>query len=170
MSGCVATVVTQPIDIVKTLLSIQVVNSNKTTQNTNPSNAASNLDFNKGVNYGVKYNGLIDCLTKIGKSEGIRGLYKGLGTSLAGIFPFIGFKMSSFDSLKSFTSQIKHDGIRKTMNIVNGALAGTIALTLSYPTDVLRRRMQVQDLKKPKQTGMINCAKTMIQEEGLKSL
>ena len=47
--------------------------------------------------------------------------------------------------------------------------AGTVAFTLTYPTDVMRRRMQVQDLKNKKYSGILNCAKVMYLEEGISS-
>lgn len=81
--------------------------------------------------------------------------------------PFVGIKMASFDFLKLYTSQISSDRLRKTMNLFNGSIAGTVAFTLTYPTDVMRRRMQVQDLKNKKYSGILNCAKVMYLEEGL---
>ena len=35
-----------------------------------------------------QFNGMVDCLTKIAKSDGFFGLYRGFGISVLGIFPY----------------------------------------------------------------------------------
>jgi len=60
-----------------------------------------------------------------------------------GITPYIGFKMASFDMLKTFINIEKNDPRSQFANLVLGGLAGTIAVTLTYPTDLLRRMMQL---------------------------
>lgn len=74
------------------------------------------------------------------------GLYRGLAVSNCGIAPFIGIKMTSFDMLTSFTIGKGPEAQKKIpkqkmvyINLMNGALAGTIAVTFTYPTDLVRR-------------------------------
>ena len=57
------------------------------------------------------------------------------------------------------------------MNIVMGGLAGTISVTFSYPTDLVRRRMQLSGTEGHQQySSMINCFQRIIQEEGALAL
>lgn len=72
------------------------------------------------------------------RTQGFLGLYKGLFVSLGGIAPFIGIKMSSFDILNNLFKP--KDGTNIVYyNLVIGATAGTIAVTATYPTDLVRK-------------------------------
>ena len=60
-----------------------------------------------------------------------------------GITPYIGIKMASFDILKTFLSvDNKHPNVQ-FMNLMLGGLSGTIAVTITYPTDLIRRLLQL---------------------------
>lgn len=75
--------------------------------------------------------------------EGTRGLFKGLFASVVGIMPFIGIKMASFDLLRHrYLPDKKHPRF-DFINLSLGAVAGTIAVTFTYPTDVIRRLLQL---------------------------
>lgn len=73
LTGIVAATLTYPMDLVKTYLSV---------------------DTGSGAKHTMIEQGKI-----IYREAGIRGLYKGWGISMAGIAPFIGIKMASFDWL-----------------------------------------------------------------------
>ena len=75
--------------------------------------------------------------------RGWRGLYKGLGTSLMGIAPYIGVNMSSYDWLMTTFAPKKNDPYIVYWNLSLGALAGTIAVTVTYPTDLVRKLLQL---------------------------
>ena len=77
------------------------------------------------------------------RAHGFLGLYKGLGSSLIGIGPFIGVKMSSFDWLMTTVGPAKGNPNVVYYNLVIGALAGTLAVTVTYPTDLVRKLMQL---------------------------
>lgn len=51
---------------------------------------------------GTKYTGLIDCVSKTYKSDGIVGLYRGLSISLAGIFVYRALYFGSYDTGKKW--------------------------------------------------------------------
>ena len=51
--------------------------------------------------------------------------------------------MASFDILKTFlTVDNKHSNVQ-FMNLMLGGLSGTIAVTMTYPTDLIRRLLQL---------------------------
>ena len=58
---------------------------------------------------------------------------------MMGIAPFIGIKMSSFDFLNQRFAPAKDHPKIVYYNLVLGALAGTIAVTGTYPIDLVRR-------------------------------
>ena len=58
---------------------------------------------------------------------------------MAGIGPFIGVKMASYDWLMTRFSPAKGNPNMIYYNLSLGALAGTIAVTVTYPTDLVRK-------------------------------
>ena len=58
-----------------------------------------------------------------------------------GIAPFIGIKMASFDWLKDRFSPDKSHPYVVYYNLLLGAIAGTLAVTLTHPTDLTRKLM-----------------------------
>ncbi|KAL3135340.1 hypothetical protein ABBQ32_007532 [Trebouxia sp. C0010 RCD-2024] len=93
------------------------------------------------------------------KQEGFLGLYRGIGPTLAGILPYAGLKFYVYQSLKQYywRQQQEADSLGPTIHqklpvpvmLTFGACSGLVAQTLTYPLDVVRRRMQVQGLKLP---------------------
>ena len=49
-----------------------------------------------------QFNGLVDCLSKVAKSDGPLGLYRGFGISVAGIIAYRGAYFGCFDTGKAF--------------------------------------------------------------------
>ena len=80
---------------------------------------------------------------QIVNTHGVKGLYRGLGISTIGIAPFIGIKLSSFDILMDKFGPEKGNKNTIYYNLLIGALAGTIAVTFTYPVDLTRRLMQL---------------------------
>ena len=62
---------------------------------------------------------------------------------LKGITPYIGIKMASFDLMKNRFLPSKNDPKFDVMNLTLGAIAGTVAVTATYPTDLIRRLLQL---------------------------
>jgi hypothetical protein len=105
-----------------------------------------------------KYKGIVDVL----KKNKIKDLYKGYGTSIFGFSLFSGLMFQSRDYLnKEYPN-----------SPFNGGIASIYALTFSYPTDLIRRRLQLQGFDKtvPKYNGAIDCVKKIINTEGISGL
>ena len=85
-------------------------------------------------------------------------MYAGLGSSLLvsiniilniffylqGIFPYVGIKMATFDILKTSLNVQRSDPNFISMNMLIGAISGFTTIMLTYPTDLIRRRMQMR--------------------------
>jgi len=84
-----------------------------------------------------------------------------------GIAPFIGIKMASFDQLtKKFSPEKNHPNIMY-YNLSLGALAGTIAVTFTYPTDLTRRLMQLNGTPGHNYTGIPDVIRQLWNKEGV---
>ena len=104
-------------------------------------------------------------LAQLARKEGIPGLYKGVSPTLLGIFPYAGLKFFVYQYLKGVymeggrakegtTGEEKVEGERfvsTPMKLVFGASAGLVAQTITYPLDVVRRRMQVRPVQKERE-------------------
>lgn len=98
------------------------------------------------------YRGIMGTLNRVATEEGFLGLYCGLTAALAVAVPQIAINYSVYGSIKS---QLKYnmnplfyDGdegrITNCGSIVAGATSGVLASLLTFPSDVLRRRMQLR--------------------------
>ena len=83
--------------------------------------------------------GMFECGKGIYNRNGIAGFYKGLGMSLVGIAPYLGINLATFDILKGIYLPDRNHKHFDIINLTMGAVAGTIAVTLTYPTDLTRR-------------------------------
>jgi len=83
---------------------------------------------------------------KVMREEGgIKALYRGSGTTAFGVAPYVGINFAAYEGLRGVITPPgrDHPAWRK---LTCGALAGSISQTLTYPFDVLRRKMQVTGL------------------------
>ncbi|KAL5507145.1 hypothetical protein ACEPAH_6601 [Sanghuangporus vaninii] len=102
---------------------------------------------------------------------GVRALYRGLPATAFGVAPYVGINFASYEALRGWITPpgTKPTALRK---LLCGALAGSISQTLTYPMDVLRRKMQVTGMKSlgVHHTGAVDALRYVIRNEGLKGL
>ncbi|OAY83978.1 Graves disease carrier protein [Ananas comosus] len=131
IAGGTAVIFTYPLDLVRTKLAYQVKGSSKASFRAPPPSEQV-------------YKGILDCITKIYKQNGLKGLYRGVGPSLYGIFPYSGLKFYFYEEMKSNVPEEHKKNI--IVKLACGSIAGLLGQTLTYPLDVVRRQMQVQTL------------------------
>ena len=74
--------------------------------------------------------------------------------------------MSSFDILNNNFKP--KDGTNIVYyNLVIGASAGTIAVTATYPTDLVRKLLQLNGQPGHNYTGLVDCCKQLYAAEGI---
>jgi len=115
-----------------------------------------------------QFTGLVDCLTKIQKSDGVKGLYQGFGVSVLGIIAYRACYFGGYDTLKRV---LFNDG--KTSILFKFAIAQAVTAVsglFSYPLDTVRRRLMMQSGRKDVlYTGTIDCFRKIYQKEGGKA-
>ena len=149
LTGMTAASICYPLDLVRSILSVQ----------TNTDN----------------YKGIADAMRSIVKAEGILGLYRGLGPTLMGIAPYIAINMTTFDLLKRRYLPASRDAPYFTLiNLGLGASAGFVSAASTYPSDLIRRRMQLQGTKGshdlPAYRNTWHCITHTVQTEGVKGM
>jgi solute carrier family 25 2-oxodicarboxylate transporter 21 len=120
-----------------------------------------------------KYNGMIDCVTKIVRQEGPLTLYQGLESTMwrhilwnAGYFGCIFQVRALLPAASDKKGQITND-------LISGAVGGTVGTILNTPMDVVKSRIQ-NSPKVPGQLPKYNWAwpalGTVAREEGFSAL
>eukprot|EP01133_Synstelium_polycarpum_P016692 gene16692-19843_t len=118
MAGFTSTLCTYPLDVIRTRLSLQ----------------GSSTDTCYGA---LRYKGVVHCLQKTFAEEGVRGLYKGLGTAVVSVAPWVSLSFASYEGLKTLAS--RHNGTQiidtnnddSKLNFNNNKLTSTIDTTTS---------------------------------------
>lgn len=114
------------------------------------------------------------------KKTKLLDLYRGLGVSLIGFPPYNAISFMTHSILKQNKKVIEdlfqNKYIQTIQNdlysLLSGGLSGTIAVSLTYPTDLIRRRFQIQNMcsSVPKYKNLYDCLKQIIQNEGITGL
>lgn len=90
------------------------------------------------------YKGIKHALQTIHRDEGLKGLYKGMGATLLGVGPNIAINFCVYDTLKSFWTIGRSEYSGPWTSLVCGSVAGLASSTVSFPLDLVRRRMQLE--------------------------
>ncbi|XP_010525971.1 PREDICTED: adenine nucleotide transporter BT1, chloroplastic/mitochondrial-like [Tarenaya hassleriana] len=115
-AGVSQTLLTYPLELVKTRLTIQ-----------------------RGV-----YKGICDAFLKIIREEGPTELYRGLAPSLIGVVPYAATNYFAYDSLrKAYRKFLKQEKIGNVETLLIGSFAGAVSSSATFPLEVARKHMQV---------------------------
>lgn len=89
-----------------------------------------------------EFKGLGNCISKIFKSDGLTGLYRGFGVSVQGIIIYRAAYFGFYDTARGMLPDP-----RNTPIVISWAIAQTVTTVagiISYPFDTVRRRMMMQ--------------------------
>ena len=104
---------------------------------------ASDLGAGKG-----QYSGIMDCLGKTVKAQGITGLYRGTAVSVAGAFVYRAGQLGLFGTVMGFNPYKDDTGIKGFISaVIIGTAARTVVLPFNYPFDTVRRRLMLESEK-----------------------
>uniref|UniRef100_A0A672PTX6 ADP/ATP translocase n=1 Tax=Sinocyclocheilus grahami TaxID=75366 RepID=A0A672PTX6_SINGR len=103
-------------------------------------------DVGKAGSSSREFTGLADCLAKIFRSDGLRGLYQGFNVSVQGIIIYRASYFGVYDTAKGMLPDPKNTHIMVSWMIAQTVTA--VAGVVSYPFDTVRRRMMMQSGRK----------------------
>lgn len=116
------------------------------------------------------YTGMIDCATKTIKREGVRGLYKGMSAPIAGVAPIFAISFFGFGVGKKLLQE-EDKQLSNTRLFLAGAFSGIFTTTVMAPGERIKCLLQVQqEAKERKYNGMVDCAKKLYAEGGIRSI
>ena len=113
-----------------------------------------------------EFNGIIDCIKKIYRSDGIYGLYRGYMVSSFTYFFYRAIYFGGYDSLK----QMLMDETQKKslkLKLLSALIVTNVAGFVIYPFDTIRRRLMLQSGRKDVlYNGTFDCMRKMLKKEG----
>ncbi|XP_018417046.1 PREDICTED: mitochondrial thiamine pyrophosphate carrier [Nanorana parkeri] len=113
------------------------------------------------------------------KTEGFFTFYRGLCPTLLAVFPYAGLQFSSYNLLKKVwnaSSPPSHDKRGNLKNLLCGSGAGVISKTVTYPLDLIKKRLQIGGFEQARAAfgevrtyqGLRDCVYRIHLEEGLR--
>jgi solute carrier family 25 (adenine nucleotide translocator) protein 4/5/6/31 len=142
LAGCTSTLFVYPLDMARTRLGVDV--GKKLTER--------------------QFKGPFDCIRKIYRADGLKGLYRGMGMSLVGIFLYRGLYFGSYDSGKGVVINNESSFAKK---FLFAQMCVIFSETISYPTDTIKRKLMLQAAKKEVMyKGPIDCIRKVWKSEG----
>lgn len=147
IAGAMAKTATAPLDRVKIIMQVSTAN-----QQTAAAQAAA-----KG--------GLIPAFIAIGKSEGIKGYWKGNLPQVIRVLPYSSAMLSSYEFYKKQFANKETGELPIPARLAAGACAACTATLVTYPLDIIRLRLSVD----PGMTNMVQVAKAILKDEGPKA-
>ncbi|EEF37913.1 adenine nucleotide transporter BT1, chloroplastic/mitochondrial [Ricinus communis] len=143
VAGISSTLITYPLELLKTRLTVQ-----------------------RGV-----YNNFVDAFLRIVREEGPAELYRGLTPSLIGVVPYAAANYFAYDTLrKAYKKAFKKEEIGNVMTLLIGSAAGAFSSTASFPLEVARKHMQAGALNGRQYQNMLHALASILEKEGLGGL
>jgi Mitochondrial carrier protein len=166
----VACLVYVPVDVIKERMQVQ---------HTDGAVGASNQ--------ATAYRNSWHALKVVSKTEGLGGIYKGYGATLASFGPFSALYFVFYERFKWMTQQhlemSRASAVPLQWTILNSAAAGALASWLTSPLDMAKLRLQVQrgnlysgytgkgHVENPSHySGMVDCLRQTFRDGGMKAL
>ncbi|KAI9544846.1 Mitochondrial uncoupling protein 2 [Dissostichus eleginoides] len=155
-AGCVADLVTFPLDTAKVRLQIQ----------------GESKPSLKGQR--MKFRGVFGTIFTMVKTEGPRSLYSGLVAGLQRQMSFASVRIGLYDSMKQFYSRGSESAGIGT-RIMAGCTTGAMAVTFAQPTDVVKIRFQAQSRllesgSVKRYSSTFHAYRTIARDEGIRGL
>uniref|UniRef100_A0A0E0FYF1 Uncharacterized protein n=1 Tax=Oryza nivara TaxID=4536 RepID=A0A0E0FYF1_ORYNI len=166
IAGCAATVGSYPFDLLRTILASQ--------------------------GEPKVYPDMRSAFLDIMKTRGFRGLYAGLTPTLVEIIPYAGLQFGSYDTFKRsmmtwnryryshLNSGSEDDSVSSFQLFLCGFAAGTFSKAACHPLDVVKKRFQIEGLKRHPRygariesstyKGMYHALKEIVAKEGFGGL
>ena len=168
LAGICSVVATYPLDLVRSRLSIvsASIGSQIAQVQANGGTVTASLVAQKEL-------GVVGMTLKVFREEGgIRALYRGIGPTATGVAPYVALNFTFYELLKVyFTPPDRPTSTWRKLSC--GATAGAISQTLTYPLDVLRRKMQVTGMKDKvdfEYKNSFDAVKTIVAKEGWRGM
>eukprot|EP00744_Colponema_vietnamica_P016320 GILI01022894.1.p1 GENE.GILI01022894.1~~GILI01022894.1.p1 ORF type:complete len:319 (-),score=68.34 GILI01022894.1:215-1171(-) len=156
-AGFVNSVVVGPVELVKARLQVQY---------DNPKNSL--------------YKGPVDCVLKIIKTDGIKGIFRGMSSTIYREVPAYAAQFGAYETVRRAMARSQNKEVKDLgpgWTLLAGGIGGISCWIFSYPQDLVKTRLQVQadPLKYPAHKflmdgGFFSCWKDVVKTDGYMGL
>lgn len=113
------------------------------------------------------YKGSLDCLVQIYRHEGLRGINRGMVSTLLRETPSFGVYFLTYDVLTRAMGCEPGDRLLVPKLLLAGGTSGITSWLSTYPMDVVKSRLQADGLQgTPRYRGIVDCMRQSYQAEG----
>ncbi|XP_062037263.1 mitochondrial basic amino acids transporter isoform X1 [Lepus europaeus] len=113
------------------------------------------------------YKGSLDCLAQIYRREGLRGVNRGMASTLLRETPSFGVYFLAYDVLTRALGCEPGEPLLVPKLLLAGGVSGMASWLSTYPVDVVKSRLQADGVRgAPRYRGMLDCARQSYQAEG----
>ena len=109
-------------------------------------------------------NKLTGRIRDIFKKKGVKGFYSGLSTSIISSPIYVGLQLSLYQYIKNNISFRENTVLN---SLFAGSSAGVISQAIMYPTDTIKKNLQINNSKQ-KYKGLYDCAHKIYKNNGIK--
>ena len=87
----------------------------------------------------------IKLLSNVLKNEGIKSMWRGNSAAVIRVIPYTSIQFTAFEEYSSLLGQFENSLPKAPRDLAAGSLAGITACVITYPLDVVRARMALQN-------------------------
>lgn len=121
------------------------------------------------------YTGIWQGMRHMWQADGVRGLFKGNGLNCIRIIPNSAIKFLTYEQLsRKISHRLIDDGgdgqLTPLLRLAAGAGAGIIGMSATYPMDMIRGRITIQEGSNAPYRGMVHAGMHIVRNEGLIAL
>lgn len=181
LAGITSVCTTYPLDLIRSRLSIATASIVSSSPSPTPSSTAatpaqpalaSAYHTSSAASSAVRSRSEMTmwgmALKVVREEGGVRALYRGMVATATGVAPYVGINFASYELLRGIVTPPGKSSVVRKLSC--GALAGAVSQTITYPFDVVRRKMQVSGMSSEalgyKYSSAIDATRSIIRNEG----
>uniref|UniRef100_A0A0B8RS91 Mitochondrial basic amino acids transporter n=1 Tax=Philothamnus irregularis TaxID=1899461 RepID=A0A0B8RS91_9SAUR len=113
------------------------------------------------------YKNSLDCLVKIYRKEGLKGINKGMVSTFLRETPSFGFYFLTYDCLTRYLGCEAEDNYIVPKLLLAGGMSGIVSWLSTYPVDVIKSRLQADGVGGVvRYQGILDCIRKSYRDEG----
>ncbi len=120
----------------------------------------------------IQYNGTVDCAKKILQNYGIKGVYQGLCSTLLRECPAYAIYFGTYETLmQTSLKKYKNKSEIPMLHIMTyGAISGVLLWLGTFPFDVIKSRIQADNIDNRKYKSIMQTFRHVVNENGIGGL